>query len=200
MILGQNYKLVILDVESHFLSLSQNNTLTTFFDFPDTIKIACKQYLLYFAQFLEDIGINVNTSLKDHANQVLFEVVPKNSQQAIDKIRDALNIYLATPGLSKISENRIASNKNIAAYQWMNQVDFLITQLRQVEAELKMKDATIETLELSNYQYKQLLSETKSSEQDEKIIGDLVKITEFKSKGIKVNLPEILRILKRKLK
>src|SRR5215213_4701390 len=46
------------------------------FNFPEAVKIPCEQYLLYFATFLKDLGINAASNLQEEAGKVLFSVTP----------------------------------------------------------------------------------------------------------------------------
>ncbi len=79
------------------ISKINNNSIVTYFQFPDEIKTVCCQYLIYFTQFIADIGIEVSTELKEEANQILFRVIPKNQEDALSKIQEALSIYLNAP-------------------------------------------------------------------------------------------------------
>ena len=54
------------------------DSLVTHFNFPEEIKMACKQYLIYFSQFLLDLGIEVKTEVDEKAGQTLFKVMPLN--------------------------------------------------------------------------------------------------------------------------
>src|SRR5688500_5103489 len=51
----------------------QRDTLVTLFRFPPAVRAACEQYLVYFGQFLEDLGIRATTDLRHReAGDVLF--------------------------------------------------------------------------------------------------------------------------------
>ncbi len=68
---------------------------------------------------------------------------------------------------------------------------------------LQAKDALIENLQLSNYQYRQIMEQkpqSKQSEKEEELIKDIVTIKKFDGKGFSINFPEILRRLKRVFK
>ena len=47
---------------------------------------------------MADIGIEVDTEIKEEANQTLFKIIPKDKNEGLDKIREALYIYLNAPG------------------------------------------------------------------------------------------------------
>jgi hypothetical protein len=63
------------EVEQALLS-GGPSAVTAVFEFPAPIKSACEQYLLYFAQFLRDLGIEAEAELKEEAGRVLFSVTP----------------------------------------------------------------------------------------------------------------------------
>src|SRR5215469_11433116 len=65
-------------------------SVSKLFTFPAPIKSACEQYLLYFGQFLSDLGIQTQTELAENAARVLFSVTPIDATQALSQIRDAL--------------------------------------------------------------------------------------------------------------
>jgi hypothetical protein len=42
----------------------------TFFDFPEPVKVPCQQYLLYFVQFLKDVGVEATAELWDCSAEI----------------------------------------------------------------------------------------------------------------------------------
>lgn len=79
------------------------------FNLPKELKIPCEQYLLYFAQFLQDLGISATSNLKEEAGKVLFSVTPTDDVEALDKIREALAVYLNLPSSPIIYDERFAA-------------------------------------------------------------------------------------------
>jgi len=66
------------------------------------------------------------------------------------------------------------------------------------KASLRAQGAIIETLELSNYKYRQFLSsQAQPNPQTEALIGDAVHVTPIEGRGLKIDLPLILKRLKR---
>lgn len=59
--------------------------VVTYFNFPEEVKVPCEQYLLYFVQFLKDLGVEAAAELQHEAGQVLFAVKP------VDRQRDSFN-------------------------------------------------------------------------------------------------------------
>lgn len=176
-----------------------NSAIEILFDFPEHLKIPCKQYLLYFSQFLSDIGIEASTQITEEAQKTLFQILPNDKNEAMHKIKEALEVYLNTPSILNFENEIMQSSTDIAAQQWMANVMHLKSQLILSQSIIQAKDVTIEALELNNYRYKQMLiSQEKTNEKQEKILKGIVTIDEYKGKGFSINLAEILRMLKRK--
>jgi hypothetical protein len=181
------------------IAANDGDSFVSVFDFPKSIKTPCQQYLMYFGQFLGDLGIEVETELKEQAHSTLFSITPKDKDEALDKIREALDIYINAPALNNNSFLQI-ENQDVAFMQMQANVMHLKSQILFSNAALQMKDATIEALQLSNYQLKQLKigHETSDKRQDEEsVIEGIVSVKKFEGKGFSVNTPEILRKLKR---
>lgn len=185
------------------------DTLVTLFQFPESTQTACEQYLLYFVQFLRDLGIEAEADVRHEASKVLFSVTPEEGHEALDQIREALEIYLQIPSVPDFEVDP-SSMDEIAVRQLQANVHHLKGQLAIASATLEAKDATIEAIKLSNYRYRQLLADANqakqidigsvqdhSSSEDEPILEGIVEVTEYEGKGFTINLPEILRKLKR---
>ena len=182
---------------NRLISRINNDSIVTYFQFPEEIKPACSQYLVYFSQFIADVGIEVNSEIKEEANNILFRVTPKNKKESLEYIREALSIYLNAPSQEDFHIS-ISQNQNIATMQWEANVYHLKSQLALAHTMLEAKNATIENLKLSNYQYRQLLKS--GTKEEEKLIEGIVTLKEYNGKGFSINLPEILRRLKRIIK
>jgi CheY-like chemotaxis protein len=181
------------------------DSLVTLFRFPPGIRSCCSQYLLYFVQFLEDLGIKADSEIKEDAGRILFSVTPADGTSALGKIKEALEVYLDLPRNPEF--NATADEfSDIAVSQLKANVFFLKSQLELAQAMLETKSATIEALNLTVYQHRQLLTgpsadqttpKAKTSSESEPIIGDTVHLTKYEGKFVKVDLPTILRRLKR---
>lgn len=181
----------------------RKNSLVTWFNFPSPIKTSCEQYLIYFVQFLEDLGIKANSEIKEDAGRILFSVTPADGPSALGKIKEALEAYLDLPRNPEF--NAVADDfSDMAVSQLKANVFFLKSQLAIAQAVLEAKDATIEALKLTTYQQRQMLigstsdaSEKADENESEPILGDTVHLTKYEGKFLKVDLPTILRRLKR---
>jgi hypothetical protein len=98
---------------------TKKKDISATFDFPEQLKINCEQYLLYFVQFLKDLGINADSKIKEEAGKVLFSVTPTDDIEALDKIREALAVYLNLPA------SPIVYDDSFAAMRLQQQIDNL---------------------------------------------------------------------------
>ena len=115
------------------------NSLLTLFSFPEEIKVSCKQYLEYFAAFLKDLGIHTTSNLEEEAGKVLFSVTPTDELEALDKIREALVVYLNLPS------SPIVYDDSFAAMRLQQQVDNLQHAQRMTEMEFRLAQKVIES-------------------------------------------------------
>ena len=173
------------------------NSVSILLEFPKEINTACKQYLIYFAQFLADIGIMANTDIREQANKTLFTVTPINDKEALNKIREALNVFLHAPSLENF-DIQISDNMDISVMQWAANVSHLKGQLMLAGAVIQAKGETIKALQLSNYQLEQKQIIKGKSENDEKILYGIVTIKEYDGKWFKIDFPKILKQLRRR--
>ena len=116
-----------------------------------------------------------------------------------------MEIYLDLPRNPEFNASS-ATHRDIAVAQLRANVLHLQSQLMLAEATIQVKDAVVQALNLTIYQQRQLLIERSGSDRgekaadndDEAILGDAIHVTTYEGKGFKVDLPGILRKLKRK--
>jgi hypothetical protein len=185
------------------------NTLVTLFDFPKDVSTACEQYLLYFVQFLRDLGIEAGASIKHDARQVLFSVTPSDGAEALDRIREALDLYLRLPDSPEFAA-QASGYGDIAVQQLQANIFHLKGQLAVAGAVLQARNAQIEALQLSNFTYQQMLATEQQAasipllpastakSDAEPLVPGIITVIPYEGKGFTVNLPELLRRLKRR--
>jgi len=189
------------------LSQAESKAINLVFDFPSPIKNACEQYLLYFVQFLSDLGIEANAEIREQASSVLFSVTPVDEKEALEKIYEALQTYL---GLPLAPDFAVAASqvRDIAVSQLQSNVLHLQSQLMLAKAAMQMKNATLaakdahisllqDRIDLREFQPR--IGPKEASADKEELVKDVLSVKKFDFKFIEVNVPEILRKLKRKL-
>ena len=153
--------------------------------------------MIYFNQFLNDLGIEAETEIKEQAKSTLFKVTPKDKNEALDRIKDALQVYFNLPGISETDFANM-NNGDMAFVQLQANIMHLKSQLIFANATIQLKEAVIQTLQFSNYQ----LTSHKKEDEEESVIPNILSVKKFEPKGlgVLVNTPEIIRKLKRFLK
>ncbi len=108
------------------------------FDFPMEVRTSCEQYLMYFADFLREIGVTAVTNIQhDKAGKTLFGVKPNNPKIALDAIREALEIYLELPMSPLVNEVEISDTRMLSLRAEINTLKSRLdyAQIRQIETE-----------------------------------------------------------------
>jgi hypothetical protein len=193
-------------------------SLVTFFDFPPAVKVACEQYLQYFIQFLDDLGIEADSQISSEAGKVLFSVTPNSGEEALEAIQAALATYLELP--QKPDMGGFDVTADIAVNQLRSQVLHLQGQLMVAQGMLQLGQATIQAkdqtinaqaMQLAMFQSGQLLQpgtqdlrriahvQEPHQSKAEPLFGEMVKVSTIKKLGIEIDLAGMLRSLKRKL-
>ena len=148
--------------------LAQNqvkNSISESFNFPEKLKVPCEQYLLYFAQFLRDLGIDANSNLKEEAGKVLFSVTPTDDVEALNKIREALALYLSLPS------SPIVYDESFKSMRLQQQIENLEHSQKMAVREIQLAEKVI-TVQSQVIQEKNTIISQKDStiEQQNKII------------------------------
>jgi hypothetical protein len=174
------------------------------FNFPEEVRVPCEQYLLYFVQFLKDLGVEATADLRHDAGSVLFSVTPEDKDTALDNIRTALGTYL------QLSSSPLpdTSLMDIEAQRLAATVEHLRSQIRLKVAEIQLKDATIQTQKvtidhlLSGDVLLQSVKDVlpKKGDDKESLLGGMFALTKHNFKGLELNYPEMFRLLRRLFK
>lgn len=165
------------------------------FEFPASLRTACEQYLMYFAQFLSDVGVSATTDLRHVAGTVLFSVTPDDPDVALANVHEALGIYLkmaASPihvPTDEIAMQRLAAN----VYHYRGQLALARATIEAQREVIIEKQATITALTSGA-----VLSDSLRGPDREEILGGTVALTTYEGKGFEINVAEIFRRLRAK--
>lgn len=126
-------------------------SLVKYFKFPTDLSTFCEQYLLYFVQFLRDLGVHADAEVKRRADEVLFKVTPSDSYVALDQIRQALDIYLemAISPVSYMPSSGVGSDLAIdrAVFQvanLQNNANLMVAERRAIEMERRAFESALQ--------------------------------------------------------
>lgn len=187
------------------------SALTLYFRFPKEIQSACAQYLLYFQQFLSDLGIGATAEIKERAHRLLFTVSPTSGKEGLLWVKEALVAYLQLPSLTEPCA-RMVSSTDVAILQLDSNICHLKQQLEMSRYVIAAQDTTIRLLEHTDFRFREettlsapdvpaesaIPGRRDGGDEGEPLVGRFVSVTSFEIKGFKFNLPELLRALKRR--
>lgn len=182
-----------------------NNSVLTQFEFPDEIKVGCEQYLLYFVKFLKDVGIDATANIQDAgAGKVLFSVTPKDKQQALSQIIDALEIYLNLPRNSSIIPFDVQADVSVQQlvsniYHLKSQLALAATMIQQKELLISQQQAMINNQLLNGeilVKSMQQMTTVAKGDEKENVIGDIIAVRKADWGFVQVDLPTLMRRLK----
>lgn len=167
------------------------------FEFPESVRGACEQYLVYFAEFLRDLGVGADTALTTEAGGVLFSVKPTDATQALSQIREALDMYLRLPA-SPISD---VSFDDVAAQKLLANIRHLESQLALAQAVMYSQRASIQAQATTIENQQRIMSgdvviNSVAPSDREEFLGGTVALTRYEGKGFEVNLAEVMRRLR----
>lgn len=201
---------------------AKSTAVSVRFDFPEAVKVPCEQYLLFFAEFLKDIGLQATADLKHDTSGVLFTVTPTDKDAALDNIWEALRLYLHLPNnpslvLTPVYNESIEVQKLAANVMHLHsQLILAKSALQLQQAENRLNEVTIQTLQNANTMVNALSQQpaplpaitnnvmvdsiVPSKDKDrEPIFGGMIVLTEYEVIGFNVNLAEVYRRGKRKI-
>lgn len=170
------------------------------FAFPDEVKVPCEQYLLYFVEFLKDVGINASAGIQESPGKVLFSVTPSESSEALEKIQMALDIYLQLPQ-SPISSHELDVKTDFQTQRLVSNIQHLQGQLALAGAIIQQKDFLINQQAVligqQSFSSAVLLKSMQNEESDrEEILGGLVSVKGYDIGFAEINVHTIVRKLK----
>ena len=172
------------------------------------MQVACEQYLLYFVQFLKDLGVDATASLTHDAGSVLFAVTPTDGRHALERIREALDLYLnlpSSPGTDALVPNALPEVQILQA-----NIAHLKSQLLLHSAAIQLKDTKIEQQRMRIERVREYISGEIASRSAEvlppsesatldrvELLDGIVTLTPYKGKGVDINYPELFHRLRK---
>lgn len=125
------------------------------FLFPEHLKFACEQYLVYFGQFLSDIGQQVDINITHSGANTLFEVIPEDKNTSLEKIREALNIYL---GMST-SNPTTSSTLSLAESRYQAVIVGFQAQVMSLQAQENARQLELQAARLTMAQQQNVIDQ-----------------------------------------
>ena len=189
-------------VEAHkFLTeKTRDDVFIKVFEFPPEYKNICSQYLIWFGEFLQNLGIDANVSTNHSKNQTQLIVSPNECPELISDIEKLFYQYLSLPYAELLPPEPNSSQSEMLSFQ------SLTMQVQHLQTQIQMKDAVISSYQITNKALSDqnsellLINSLKSDEKAEFFNGFL-KVSRIQKIGkngnVEVDLSPILKLLKK---
>lgn len=124
------------------------------FNLPEEYQSILKPYMLYFEEFLHDLCIDSDVTIRKEGDDTILSVEPKNKDEALEKIANALKMYLSAP--------IVASNVELEQkLQMQVALQKLHAECSHMESQLLLKTAMLNTHQQQLVVHDEIISETK---------------------------------------
>ena len=180
-------------------AVARPGSLLLEFEFADEIRASCEQYLVFFGEFMRDLGVAVRTELIDETERILFAVTPHDRQQSLQNIRDALDLYLELPNGKLASTDEqfdvVVAKLNANIHHLQGQLELARAVAITQRSAIIAQDAAIEALSrrlTDGVTYASI----PSSNDRESVIDNVVAVRPVEAYGIEIDLPNIVRRLR----
>lgn len=169
----------ILNYHTNIFSSAKENYFEAIFDFPEEYQSILKPYMLYFEEFLNDLCIETDVNVRKEGLDTILSVEPKNKDEALEKIANALRMYISAPIL--------ATNVSLEEkLEMQTALQKLYATCSHLESQLILKSLTL------NEQSKQLQVQDKVIDETKRMLIELG----VDSKSINENNTILLNSLK----
>ncbi|MGA1940791.1 hypothetical protein [Arcobacter sp. YIC-310] len=132
----ESAKNLILNLYSNSFN-TKENSLEAIFELPEEYQSILKPYLLYFEEFLNDLCIESNVNIQKVDKETILSVEPKNRDEALEKISEALKAYLCAPVIS----NELLYKETMGLQTSLMK---LSGQCKHLESQLMLKDVSLQ--------------------------------------------------------
>ena len=185
--------------------------VTAQFNFPLPFRAACEQYLMYFGEFLNDLGIDTSSEITRSGTDVLFRIIPNRKRQALEKIKEALAIYLKLPDVqidSLEASKQADVQLQILIHKYVSNIRHLQSQLALSQAVVRAQQVQINELErhledeisgIFENSLKQVIT-ANSKEERHSFFGGIFRLRTWSKGPIEIDAPKILESVKALLK
>lgn len=182
--------------------------LKAVFSFPQHLEKACEQYLIYFGEFLTDLGIGADVKLREVGEKILFSVSPDDKEEALKRVKSALAIYLKLPNVYEESKLELAPDYDPIIQKHIANIEHLRSQLRLSDAVVRVQGLEITSLRkilMSSQNNTAIIIEnsldivntTGQVEKREEFFGGALKFVPWKKGPIEIDAGKIVSSLKR---
>lgn len=183
------YRKISEELASYLSNDDIKHHLLRVFNFPKGYQHICSQYLVWFGEFLESVGISALISVNQHSHGTEIVVSSEHTEQMFHQIEVLFTQYLSLPYAEFLpaSNYEPSPEHQFILTQLQTQISHYKAQLEMKSASLQMKDTTIQSL-----QNQLLLLESMQGSEEVELLGGVVKIGEIEWGPIKISPKKLL--------
>lgn len=208
-IIKQIEPLIIIAKETYqsllikFIKNKSKDLFVKVFEFPKEYESICSQYLIWFGEFLQNLGVDASVSTENNNGQTSIIVSPKDATELTGKIEMLFYQYISLP----YSEYLPALDTSISTEDKFK-VQMLTSQIENFKSQVQMKDAVIEMKDLSIMNLKEsydkksselMLIQRMKNSKDIEILDGSFSLGEIKWGALKFNPKKLLDKIKSKV-
>ncbi|BCL72184.1 hypothetical protein TUMSATVNIG1_41510 [Vibrio nigripulchritudo] len=192
--------------EEKLLLGGYSNKIVAKFQFAPEAQQACTSYVLYFIEFLRDMGIDANGQIESHESNVLFTVEPKSKDESLTVISQALAMYLSS---SEVDIHNITPSADeldplteLKIEKLKSEIDRLKSSLRTNEAILRYQDRLLTNSKHTQLPKQPLEGLSEVYVDDKKLdkgsfLGGGIKLGVYKKAGIEIDWKALISFFSR---
>ena len=177
---------------------SKGNIIKKVFDFPHEYVVPCTQYIIWFGEFLNNLGIDANVSTNQTGSQTQVIISPNDCPELLSEIEKLFYQYLSLPYAELLPPERNLSQSEMLSFQSLKM------QVQHLQTQIQMKDAIISSYQntnknLSDQHSELLLINSLKSDEKAEFFNGFLKVSRIQKIGkngnVEVDLSPILKLL-----
>jgi len=133
------------------------DTILKIFNFPKGYESICVQYLVWFSDFLAELGIKAQITSEQNGSETKFIVAPENASETLSKVEELFYTYLSLPYAEFLPANNSGSQEQALLYNLQAQVSHFQTQVQLKDSIIELKNETINSMQVRRDEMSQKL-------------------------------------------
>lgn len=187
-----------LKLENELIKDTNSGLVTKIFKFPKGFETICSQYVLWFGELLENIGIEANVSAENRGGHTFLTIDPGDDGRLKENIERVLYQYLSLPYSEYVPAETARQDieKKVFIQSLQQQVSFFEQQLEVKKSVMELQCLTNEKLkaDLAAANQKTLLLESMQNGRID-ILEGAVSIKEYSIGPIVINPKKLLKLI-----
>ncbi|MBH0020955.1 hypothetical protein I6F40_11415 [Pseudoalteromonas sp. SWXJ133] len=169
-----------LEAEKILIEQTRDDVFIKVFEFPPEYKNICSQYLIWFGEFLQNLGIDATVSTNQSKNQTQLIVSPDECPELLTEIEKLFYQYLSLPYSELLPPESNLTPQELHVYHVVKM------QVQHLETQIQMKDSVIASYQATN---RSLINEISEKDSELMLINSLKEEGKFEVLGgiLKVN-------------